>query len=98
MDVAARSSILSRNDLLRTFGYDSAGRLTAETWYDGDLDSDPVAQALTWVYGADGLLTSASKSDGMTTTTYSYRYDSQGRVIHVNEPSENCWTITEQPR
>jgi RHS repeat-associated protein len=86
-DSAGRlASILNRNDLLRTFDYDSAGRLVEEVWYDGPTTGDSVAQTLTWDYDADGLLSQASKTDGTHVFTYSYRYDSQGRVIHVDEP------------
>ena len=64
---------------MRTYSYDSQNRLVAENWYDPQGEQ---VDALRFTYNAAGQLTSASNDAG----NYTYRYDSEGRLIHETEP------------
>lgn len=74
------SEILNANGQLITRQYDTDGRLTTETWYE-DGTTATVVDTLVWDYNELGELTSAYNSAG----TYTYHYDSRGRLFQVDE-------------
>ena len=61
------------------YGYDEAGRLVEEAWYDSEADADADRNrrnTIRWTYDAAGNLTSVVDDY----STYAYAYDARGRV------------------
>jgi YD repeat-containing protein len=72
-----------RNGRVRAFDYDQNGRLVREIWYntvaDADLDRDR-QNTINWTHDESGNLLSVVDDF----SSYSYAYDSSGRVTTEN--------------
>ncbi len=85
-DAAGRQSSVTDGTVVRSFGYDDAGRMTSAT-VTGQPGNPP---ALSWGYDNRGLMTSSA--DALGTTTYSY--DAAGRLTTRAPPAGTPTTIT----
>ena len=84
------ASVTTSNGLKRTMLYTAEGQLATETWYAAG--GTTVVDTLTYTYydlsndlgntAADGKLKTAGNSAG----TYTFQYDTNGRVSQVTEP------------
>jgi RHS repeat-associated protein len=67
--------------------YDDADRKTGETWVA--TDGSTVVNRATWTYDDAGRVATAADQNG----TYTFTYDAQGRVSHVDEPKSFSMTF-----